>query len=126
MGPESLEPGGRPVSLLRAEGRSFAGRCLIVANDFYLRAGTAPGGKRRKVELVTETPFFCCVGTWRPEQPGWHAAFAGITVEAYPDIKPFQSRHMAVVREVDRFDWMRGIVPTGEVLRPFPVGSFRV
>jgi len=121
-----IEPGGRQITLLRAEGRIITNRCLIIANDFYLRPGSAPGNKRRRVELITSAPFFCFAGTWRPEQPDWPAAFAGITIEAYPDIAPFQDRHMAVVREDDWMDWLQGERSAESMLRPFPIGSFRV
>lgn len=125
-GLKPIEPGGRSVSLLRAEGHALTNRCLIIANDFYLRPGSAPGNKRRKVELITSAPFFCFAGTWRRETPEWPAAFAGITVEAYPDIAPFQDRHMAVVREEDWLDWLQGSRSARSILRPFPIGSFRV
>jgi putative SOS response-associated peptidase YedK len=121
-----FEPGGRSVSLLRAEGRAITDRCLIIANDFYLRPGTAPGNKRRRVELITSAPFFCFAGTWRAEMRDWPASFAGITVEAYPDIAPFQDRHIAVVREDDWMDWLEGSRPAESILRPFPPGTFKV
>lgn len=121
-----IEPGGRSVSLLRAEGRIIAQRCLIVANDFYLRPGSAPANKRRRVELITQAPFFCFAGTWRPESPEWPASFAGITVEAYPDIAPFQDRHLAVVRQEDWRDWLEGEVAAERILTSWPAGSFLV
>src|SRR5688572_30150065 len=64
-GLQPVGPGERSISLLRAEGRTFEMRCLIIANDFYLRPGSAPGNKRRRVELITRAPFFCFAGTWR-------------------------------------------------------------
>lgn len=121
-----IEPGGWPVSLLRAEGRIITNRCLIIANDFMLRPGSAPGNKRRKVELITDAPFFCFAGTWRPECADWPASFAGITVEAYPDIAPFQDRHMAIVRQQDWKDWLEGDVAADRILTPLPSGSLRV
>jgi putative SOS response-associated peptidase YedK len=125
-GLHSIEPGRKSVSLLRAEGRSIANRCLIIANDFYLRPGSAPGNKRRRVEFNTKAPFFCFAGTWRNETNDWPASFAGITVEAYPDIAPFQDRHLAVVREEDWMDWLEGSRSAESILRPFPFGSFKV
>lgn len=120
-------PGEHTISLLRAEGRTFARRCLIVVNKLYLRPGTGPNGTRRTVEIVEAGGrFFCFAGTWQPESSSWPAAFAGITVEAYPDIEPFQDRHMAVVRRSDWKAWLSGAASEAEVLRPFPVGSFRV
>lgn len=120
------EPGERPISLLRSEGREEKKRCLIVANDFYLRPGTAPDGKRWRVELITSAPFFCFAGTWRSEQDDWPAAFAGLTVEAYPDMAPYQDQHLAVVHEEDWMDWLQCRGSMKSFLRPFPPGSFRV
>jgi len=85
-----------------------------------------PNNKRRKVELITQAPFFCFAGTWSPERNGWPASFAGLTVEAYPDIAPHQDRHMAIVHEADWMDWLRATRPVDEMLRLFPAGSFRV
>ena len=121
-----IEPGGKPVSLLRSEGRIIADRCLIVANEFYLRKGSAPGGGRRRVELITSAPFFCLAGTWQRETRDCPASYAGLTVEAYPDIAPFQDRHVAVVREEDWMDWLQGERSAESILRPLPPGSLRV
>lgn len=121
-----LVAGDRPISLLRAEGREESKRCLIIANDFYLRPGTAPDGKRRRVELVTSAPFFCFAGAWRSELSDWPAAFAGLTIEAYPDITPYQDRHLAVVREEDWIDWLTASRSMRSILRSFASGSFRV
>ena len=121
-----IEPDGPVLNLLRAEGREVRNRCLIIANELYLRRGTLPNDKRRKVELITETPFFCFAGTWSPGRNGWPASFAGLTVEAYPDIAPHQDRHMAIVHEADWMDWLQAARPVDEMLRPFPAGSFRI
>lgn len=117
---------GRSFTLLRAEDRKVVNRCLIIANDFFLRPGSAPGNKRRRVELITKAPFFCFAGTWLAAQNDWPAAFAVLTVEAYPDIAPFQDRHMAIVPEDDWMDWLQGERSAESILRPFPIGSFRV
>lgn len=119
-------PGDRTISLLRAEGRTFERRCLIIANNFFLRPGTLPNRGRRRVELIGDHRFFCFAGTWRPETATWPASFAGITVEAYPDIEPFQDRHLAVVRKSDWRAWLSSEGSEGDILRPFPLGSFRV
>jgi putative SOS response-associated peptidase YedK len=126
-GLQPSRPEERTISLLRAEGRAFARRCLIVASKLYLRPGTGPGGSRRTVEMLDSGgSFFCFAGTWLPESPSWPAAFAGITVEAYPDIEPYQDRHMAVVPKRDWRAWLSGEASETEILRPLPVGSFRV
>lgn len=125
-GMKPVELDGRPLSLLRGEGRTFAKRCLIVANDFFLRPGSGPNKTRRRVEMITDDPFFCFAGTWREATRDWPESFAGITVEAYPDIEPFQERHMAVVKKADWKAWLSGEAAEAQILRPFPIGSFRV
>lgn len=121
-----IEPGGKQISLLRAEGRIITGRCLIIANEFMLRPGTLPGNKRRRVEMKSSAPFFCFAGTWRNATSDWPASFAGLTVEAYPDIAPFQDRHMAIVHEDDWMDWLQGERSAESILRPLPLGSLIV
>lgn len=125
-GLQPSNPDDRTISLLRAEGRTFERRCLIIANTFFLRPGTLPNRGRRKVEMIGDQRFFCFAGTWRAANATWPAAFAGITVEAYPDIEPFQDRHLAVVRRSDWRGWLSGEASEDEILRPFPIGSFRV
>lgn len=125
-GLQPRNPDDRTISLLRAEGRTFDRRCLIIANNFFLRPGTLPNRGRRRVEMIGDQRFFCFAGTWRPESSGWPAAFAGITVEAYPDIEPFQDRHLAVVRRSDWHGWLSGEAAESEILQPFPIGSFSV
>jgi putative SOS response-associated peptidase YedK len=118
-----IEPGGRPVSLLRWKGRQITNPCLIIANDFGLKTD---GKMRYRASLNTKAPFFCLAGVWRPAACDWPASYAVLTTEAYPDIAPFKDRHVAVVREGDWHDWLRLSRPVSELLRPFPAGSFTV
>jgi putative SOS response-associated peptidase YedK len=119
-----FKPGGRPVSLLRSEGRSITSPCLIIANDFSVR----PDGSKRsyRVSLITDQPFFCLAGVWRPASAGWPASYAALTVPASPDIAPIKDRHVAVVRAEDWEAWLRQARPAEEILRPFPRGSFEI
>jgi putative SOS response-associated peptidase YedK len=122
------EPGGRPYTLIRAEGRTIDRPCLLIANEFVVQtdADAGAGKRRHRVSLVTDRPFFCIAGLWRPAAQDWPAAYAALTVEASPDVAPFKDRHMAVVRPEDWEDWLRGARPAEEILRPFPPGSFRI
>ena len=120
------EPGGRPYSLIRAEGRRIDNPCLIIANDFMVQTEAGGRKRRHRVSLVTDRPFFCIAGVWRPSSSGWPDAYAALTVEASPDIAPLKDRHMAVVRPEDWEAWLRGTRPPEEILRPFPPGSFKV
>ena len=118
-----VEAGGRPVSLLRWEGRPITSPCLIVANDFGLKRD---GRTRYRASLVTNAPFFCLAGVWSPATSDWPAAYAALTTDAYPDLAPYKDRHVTVVREEEWFDWLRMSRPVSELLRPFPPGSFDV
>lgn len=118
-----VEPGGRPVSLLRWEGRLIDSPCLIIANDFGLKVD---GAYKYRASLITGAPFFCLAGVYRPGTRDWPESYAALTTEAYPDIAPYKDRHVAVVREEDWFDWLRLSRPVEELLRPFPPGSFKV
>lgn len=121
-----FEPGGRSFSLLRAEDRIIGNRCVLPLTEFYLRPGSAPGNKRRRVEWAGTQRIFCAAGTWQPATDDWPASFAALTIEAYPDIAPFQDRHMAIVRQEDWKDWLEGGVAAERILRPLPSGSLRV
>lgn len=120
------ELGGRPWTLLRAEGRPIDRPCLIIANDFLIQTDAPAGRKRHRVSLVTPMPFFCIAGLWRSAAKDWPAAYAALTVEASPDIAPLKERHVAVVRPEDWEAWLRHSRPPEEILRPFPPGSFRI
>lgn len=120
---EPFEPGARPVSLLRWEGREIEHPCLIIANEFGLKVD---GRIKYWASLVTDAPFFCFAGVWRPATRTWPAAYAALTTETYPDIAPYKDRHIAVVREGDWMDWLQQTRPVSELLRPFTLGSFKV
>ena len=122
-GLKPVEPGGKPVSVLRWEGREISNPCLIIANDFGLRVD---GRFKYQASLITDAPFFCLAGIWRPAKTDWPAAYAALTTEAYPDIAPYKDRHVAVVREEDWLDWLQQSKPVSEILRPFPPSSFSV
>jgi putative SOS response-associated peptidase YedK len=125
-GLEPLEPGGRPYGLVRSEGRAIVNPCLVVATEFIVQAGEGGSKKRYRVRLNTDAPFFCIAGIWRGATSRWPAAYAALTAEASPDIAPLKDRHMAVVREEDWQDWLKGTRRPEELLRPFPLGSFTV
>jgi putative SOS response-associated peptidase YedK len=117
-----IEPNGKPVSLLRWEGREIENPCLIMLHDFGLRMD---GRDKYRVRLSSGGPF-CVAGVWRPAGKDWPAAYAVLTTEAYPDVEPYKDRHMAVVRQEDWLAWLRSERPAADLLRPFPEGSFQV
>jgi putative SOS response-associated peptidase YedK len=118
-----FEPRGRPISLLRSEGRAITNPCLIIANDFGLKVD---GAMKYRASLNTSAPFFCIAGVWRAGQREWPDAYAALTTEAYPDLAPYKDRHVAVVRQADWRDWLQQSRSVAEMLRPFPEGSFTV
>lgn len=118
-----FETDGRSYNLLKSEGRRVENPCLIVANDFMI-SGPGESRKRHKVTFVTTKKFFCFAGIWQPARDDWPAAFAGLTVEANPDIAPLKERHLAVVRPEEWQDWLTGAKPPEYLLRPHPPGSF--
>lgn len=124
-GLKPFEPDGRSYNLLRAEGRKIINPCLIVATEFMI---SGPGGskKRHRVTFNTSDPFFCFAGVWQPETDDWPLAFAGLTVEASPDIAPFKDRHLGVVRRPDYQAWLMGTGSVEDILRPHPLGSFTI
>lgn len=117
-----FEAGGKPVSLLRWEGREITRPGLLVVDGFGLRID---GKDKYRVRMPAHAQF-CVACVWQPASGDWPAAYAALTTEAYPDIAPYKDRHMAVVREDDWFDWLRLDRPAEELLRPFPPGSFVV
>lgn len=122
-GLEPFEPHGKPISLLRWEGREISNPCLIIANDFGLKID---GVVKYRAKLVTEAPFFCIAGIWRPAKGSWPASYAALTTEAYPDLAPYKDRHVAVVREEDWIAWLTQARPVADMLRPYPAGSLEV
>lgn len=118
-----IEPGGRALSLLRAERWEVHRPCLVPASEFALKQ---EGTVKYRAKLKTDKPFFCLAGMWRPASHQWPASFAVLTVEAYPDIEPYKERHVAVLRPEDWFSWLTEAKPTDEMLHPFPAGSFDI
>ncbi len=118
-----MAPGERPVSLLRSESWKVEQPCLVPASEFALKRD---GKAKYRAKLITNKPFFCLAGMWRPETSDWPASFAVLTVPAYPDLEPYKERHVAVVRPEDWFHWLMGTKDKDEVLRPFSEGSFEV
>ncbi len=124
-GLKPFEPDGRSYNLLRVEGRTITNPCLIIATEFMI-SGEGPSKKRHRVTYITDKPFFCFAGIWQPAKGDWPIAFAGLTVEASPDIAPFKDRHLAVIRPEDWQDWLAETKSPQELLRPHPPGSFVV
>jgi putative SOS response-associated peptidase YedK len=122
-------PTGKPVYNYRSEGRDLArGRCLIVADGFYeFTASADPKAKRKDKWLFTKTDedWFCIAGLWRATADVGEA-FTLLTTEPGPDVAPYHSRQIVVLERRDWARWLDPNVPSGEILKSSPAGSFRI
>lgn len=119
---EPAERGGRPFTVIRAEGRSFpTHRCLVPASEFRLRSR----GKQFGFSFA-DGDWFYFAGLWRPSTTGWPASYAILTIDANPDVAPYHDRQMAVLRRDDRMRWLDHDGDEQDLLRPLPPGTFKV
>jgi putative SOS response-associated peptidase YedK len=113
------EPGDRPITLVRAEGRMFPShRCLVPASEFRL---THRG--RRLTFSLADGDWFYFAGIWRPASHDWPEAYAVVTIEANGDVAPYHDRQMAVLSRRQRMNWLDLSRPEHELLQPLPVGG---
>jgi putative SOS response-associated peptidase YedK len=49
-----------------------------------------------------------------------------VTIEANGDVAPYQDRQMAVLRRLQRMEWLDLSRSEHELLQPSPIGTFRV
>jgi putative SOS response-associated peptidase YedK len=122
-------PTGKPVYNFRSEGRRLSqGRCLIPADGFYeFTAPSEPGRKLKDKWLFTpsEGDLFAIAGLVRPG-PGGEAAWTMLTCEPGPDVAPYHSRQVVVLRPGRWGEWLFGSGNEGELLAPAPAGSLKV
>lgn len=120
-GLEPRERGGRPFTVIRAEGRSFPShRCLIPASEFRHRSR----GKHYGFSLA-DGDWFYFAGIWRPATADWPEAFAILTIEANADVAPFHDRQMAVLRRDQRMVWLDRTSREEALLGPLPAQTFK-
>ena len=120
-GLEPRERGGRPFTVIRAEGRSFPShRCLIPASEFRHRSR----GNHYGFSLA-DGDWFYFAGIWRPATADWPEAFAIMTTEANADVAPFHDRQMAVLRRNRRMAWLDRTCREEELLQPLPAKTFK-
>ncbi len=122
-------PGGKPVYNFRSEGRDFPrGRCLILADGFYeFTAHGDPKSKRKHKWLFTlkGAPWFGIAGLWRKDAAVGEA-FTMLTCLPAPDVAPYHDRSIVVSPPVDWARWLDPEIPSRELLKPLPAGSFEV
>ena len=123
-------PNGKPVYNFRSEGRRFtSGRCLIPADGFYEFTDPEPPAPKRARKTkwlftTADEPWFCLAAVWRLSPQG--EAFSLLTTEPGPDVTPYHSRQVVVLRRSDWAGWLDGSAPEAEALQPLPAGSLRV
>ncbi len=122
-------PGGRPVYNYRADDRQLdKGRCLVVTDGFYeFTAPTDPAKKRKDKWLFTLAgeDWFCLAGLWRRDASVGEA-YTLLTLPPGPDVAPYHSRGVVLVGRDQWRDWLDPEMPSGEVLKPAPAGTFRI
>lgn len=123
-------PGGRPITYVGAEGRSFEmhspewRRCLIPASEFSVSSGRGKERRKWRVSLAVTEGLFYFAGIWRPAMRGWPPSYALVTIPAGPDVAPIQERQAAVIRREDRMGWLEYREPEAKLLAPLAKGSF--
>jgi len=68
-------------------------------------------------------PFFAIAGLWKEGKGDSPAAFAMLTIAPGPDVKPYHSRQVVVLRPEDWAAWIYLTKAESELLRPLPDGS---
>lgn len=122
--PWGLQPhdGGRPFTVVRADGRAFPDhRCLVPASEFRHRSQ----GKNYSFSL-TSGDFFYFAGIWRPASRHWPESYAILTTAANDDVAPYHDRQMAVLTREKRIAWLDLTIAEDQILQPHPPGTFKV
>lgn len=122
-------PNGKPVFNFRSEGRSFGHsmRCLIPASAFFEFTGAKPPKTPHRFTLKGQ-PFMAIAGLWRPTPPQSNEPpkFTMLTTEPGPDVAPYHSRQIAVLRPGDWAAWLYLTKPEAELLGSLRLGSLEV
>lgn len=122
-------PGGKPVYNFRSDKREFpSGRVLIIADGFFeFTAPSDPKQKRKDKWLFssTEGGAIAIAGIVR-DVPGLGERFTMLTTEPGPDVAPYHSRQVAVLRQGDWRSWLDTGISAQELIGPAPAGTLRV
>jgi len=122
-------PTGKPVYNLRSDNREFpAGRCLVLADGFYEYTAPADPKQRRKDRWLFSPsggePF--AIAGFLRDTPGIGEAFSLLTTTPSPDVAPYHSRQIVLLRPAQWQRWLQSPDPVGDLLQPLPAGSLKV
>ena len=120
-----LRPGpssDRPFTLVRPR----AGRSRPIAASSRCPTSACPVADARTAFRSPTGDWFYLAGIWRPATADWPESYAILTIAANEDVAAYHHRQMAVLSRAQRLNWLDAVVPEHELLRPMPVGSFRV
>ena len=101
-------PNGKPVFNLRSEGRSFANRCLAIADGFYeFTAPEDPKAKRKDKWLFTpvEGELIGIAAVTRTD-PQVGEAFSLLTAEPSPEVAPIHNRQIILPSPAHWLSWL--------------------
>lgn len=119
------EPGERPLTYIRSEGRRFGNRrCLIPGSEFSVSNGKGKDRRKWRVTLAGSEDLFYFAGIWRPAEGDWPPSYAMLTIAAGPDVEPYQDRQVAIIRRTDVTAWLDHLEPEASLLAPPPKGTF--
>lgn len=106
-------PNGKPVFNMRSEGRTFAHRCLAIADGFYeFTAPDDPKARRKDKWLFTpaEGELLGIAATLRTD-PEVGDAFSLLTAEPSPEVAPIHNRQIVLPRPDQWLSWLDPSTP---------------
>lgn len=127
FGLASDQPKRGPIFNYRSDGRSFSNsrRCVILTSGFYEFTGSKYPKTKHRFALK-DSPITAIAGIWREARGNHSAAFAMLTTQPGPDIKPYHDRQVVVLRPTDWAAWIWLTKPELELLRPLEAGVLEV
>ena len=119
--------GGAPVFNFRSDGRHFANssRCIVPASAFFEFTGKRyPKAKHRFA--LRGSPITAIAAISRPARGNQPPSFAMLTTAPGPEVTPYHSRQVVVLRPEDWAAWIHLTKTEAELLRPLPEGMLEV
>ena len=119
-------PKASPVFNFRSEGRRFheSKCCLIPASAFFEFTGKKYPKAMHRFS-PGDAPFLAIAGLRRGMKADEPPAFTMLTTEPGPDVAPYHTRQVAVLRPDDWAAWISLTKPEAELLQPLQAGSLK-